>query len=126
MALTEPDKIPGIVSGDFVGHDLPRPGGLNVLVAFRRMVMKAFPDQRTEILQLMAEGDVVAARWRLEQTHTGPFLDLAPTGKRVILEGFEFVQIKDGKVAIRWLALKPTINEVMGWLRQGAKSDAKR
>lgn len=41
------------------------------------------PDLRATIELMVAEGDTVAVRLRVEGTHTGRYIDLAPTGKQV-------------------------------------------
>jgi predicted ester cyclase len=43
----------------------------------------AFPDWREEIVELVAEENTVAGRFRCSGTHQGEFLGEAPTGKRM-------------------------------------------
>ncbi|HEX4077327.1 MAG TPA: ester cyclase [Rhizomicrobium sp.] len=115
-ALANPDMLDEILTPDFVGRDLPPPGNRDLLSAFRGAVMQACPDQRIEILDIVAEGNHVAGRWRAEQTHTGPFRDIAATGVRFSFDGYEFVRLRDGRIAERWVALNPSPNEVMAQL----------
>ena len=56
----------------------------------------AFPDWREEIVELVAEGNKVAGRFRCSGTHRGEFLGEAPTGKRMEVEEVFFVRVKDG------------------------------
>jgi predicted ester cyclase len=42
----------------------------------------AFPDFRMEIVELVAEGDKVAAHFRCSGTHRGPWRGVEPTGRR--------------------------------------------
>jgi C-1 hydroxylase len=123
-ALANPDMLDEIVTPDFVGHDLPPPGNRDVLIAFRRASMRACPDQRVEILDVLADDSRVAARWRAEQTHTGPFRDIAPTGIRFSFDGYEFVRVRDGRIAERWVALSPSLNEIMAQLRSSPRAGA--
>ena len=44
----------------------------------------AFPDWREEIVELVAEGNTVAGRFRCSSIHLGAFLGEAPTGKRMM------------------------------------------
>ena len=53
----------------------------------RRKVREAFPDLHFEIEEMIAEGDTVVARWTLTGTHTGPFLGVAPTGRKIRVGG---------------------------------------
>jgi predicted ester cyclase len=51
----------------------------------------AFPDQRYDILELVAEGDMLVVRWRLTGTHkgelAGPTMTIPPTGERIDIWG---------------------------------------
>lgn len=46
--------------------------------AFRR----SFPDMRMELMELVAEGDTVVARFACSATHLGEWRGHAPTGRR--------------------------------------------
>jgi predicted ester cyclase len=56
----------------------------------------AFPDWREEAVQLVAEGDTVAGRFRCSGTHLGEFLGNPPTGRRMEVEEVFFVRAEDG------------------------------
>jgi predicted ester cyclase len=99
-ALRNPDKLKEVLAPDFVAHDLP-PGV--TLLQFREMVNEGFPDQKAEVVELIAEGDRIAACWMLSQTHLGKFQGTAPTGKHVTFELLEIVRIKEDKIAERWV-----------------------
>ena len=62
----------------------------------------AFPDWQEEIVQLVAEGDAVAGRFRCSGTHRGEFLGEAPTGKRMDVEEVFFLRVEDGKFVNFW------------------------
>ena len=62
----------------------------------------AFPDYRFELLDLVAEGDKVAARMPFRGTHFGPILDLAPTGRSVHVSAMVIFRIVDGKIVEAW------------------------
>jgi steroid delta-isomerase-like uncharacterized protein len=59
----------------------------------------AFPDIHVEIEELIAEGDKVVLRFRLEGTHRGPFRGVEATGKRVSWTSIDIYTIADGKIA---------------------------
>ena len=61
----------------------------------------AFPDWREEIVELVAEGNTVAGRFRCSGTHRGEFLGEAPTGKRMEVEEV-FFRVDDGKFVDFW------------------------
>ncbi len=62
----------------------------------------AFPDWREEIVELVAEGDTVAGRFRCSGTHLGEFLGEAPTGRRMGVEEVFFLRVEDGKFVGFW------------------------
>lgn len=57
-----------------------------------------FADLTVEIVQQIAEGDVVATRATLAGTHQAEWLGIAPTGQRVRCDIFQFDQIAGGRV----------------------------
>lgn len=99
-ALRNPDKLKEVLAPDFVAHDLP-PGV--TLLQFRQIVNEGFPDQKAEVVELLAEGDRIAACWILSQTHLGTFQGTPPSGKHVTFELLEIVRMKEGKIAERWV-----------------------
>ena len=67
---------------DFVAHGAgPKPTPLDGLQRLTRAWRNAFPDWRDEILDVVAENDLVVARLRASGTHLGRLLDIAPTGR---------------------------------------------
>jgi len=74
---------------------------------------RAFPDWQEEIVQLVAEGDAVAGRFRCSGTHRGEFLGEAPTQKRMDVEEVFFLRAEDGKFVDFW-----ALEDSMGRMRQ--------
>jgi predicted ester cyclase len=52
--------------------------------------------------QLLTVDDKVILRLRWTGTHTGPYLGVAPTGKRVEVRGMTTWRFEDGKVVEDW------------------------
>jgi len=67
-ALRRPDMLAEVLAPDFVAYDMAPATGTNEFVEYRRAVMASFPDQSGEILDIVAEGDRVAARSRKERS----------------------------------------------------------
>jgi predicted ester cyclase len=63
-------------------------------------IFAAVPDWRFEVLDMVAEGDQVAVRWRAAGTFsgTGKFQGLAPNGRPIDLEGADVLTVEDGKI----------------------------
>jgi predicted ester cyclase len=71
----------------------------------------AFPDWHEEIVELVAEGNTVAGRFRCSGTHRGEFLGAAPTGKRMEVEEVFFLRVEDDKFVGFW-ALEDSLNRM--------------
>jgi predicted ester cyclase len=88
---------------DFVAHGAGRkPTTLEGLQRLTQVWRGAFPDWRDEILDVVAENDLVVGRLRASGTHRGPLLDIAPTGEWCEWGMIEIVRVRDGKIAEQW------------------------
>jgi predicted ester cyclase len=58
----------------------------------------ALSDVRLEIDDLVAEGDAVVARWKMEATHSGSLMGETPTGKRVSSRGLTYYRLVNGQI----------------------------
>jgi predicted ester cyclase len=82
-----PNYVNGLTGGD--------------LAAFKGMLTgmsTALSDVRFEIDDLVAEGDSVVARWKMEATHTGSLMGETPTGKRVSSRGLTYYRLVNGQI----------------------------
>jgi predicted ester cyclase len=78
---------------------------LNSPEAFKvahRTFVGAFPDIHFDLLDIVAEGDHVAIRWKATMTHTGDDLGFAATGRRVSLSGSSFIIISGNQITDGW------------------------
>jgi steroid delta-isomerase-like uncharacterized protein len=99
------DVTAEVFADDYVRHDLrpseaePGPRGqANIASDFRA----AFPDLRMRVDLVLAENDLVAARWTTEGTNTGAWGGRAPTGKHAVFSGVNIFRFEDGKVVELW------------------------
>jgi steroid delta-isomerase-like uncharacterized protein len=81
---------------------LNMPSGLEGAKAVHQKTLVGMPDFRTEIQDLIAEGDKVVARVLMTGTHTGDFYGIPATGKRVEFTGVFIARIADGKIVEHW------------------------
>jgi steroid delta-isomerase-like uncharacterized protein len=80
--------------------DLIRGGeGLKTQMDFLK---RAFPDLHVQIADMIAEGDKVLVRFEAPGTHTGEFLGIPPTGKKVTWKGLVLYRVADGLIAEAW------------------------
>lgn len=66
--------------------------------AVRSELLAAFPDLRVEVQDVVADGAIVALRWRMRATHTGSAMGLHPSGKSVDVVGSTWFRFADGKI----------------------------
>jgi steroid delta-isomerase-like uncharacterized protein len=98
------EVIDELLSDDYVDHQpLPgSPSGKSGFAALLTTWRTGFPDMQEEVQDLIAEGDKVVGRFTMSGTHTGEFLGLAPTGRRVSMTGIDVVRIRDGRIVEFW------------------------
>ena len=105
-----------VFATSYIRHDL-RPtaalsgpeGQAKIASDFRQ----AFPDLLIEIDLMIAESDMVAARWTMEGTNLGFWGNAKPTGKHARFSGANFFRISQGKVIEIW-----NIRDDLGLMQQ--------
>lgn len=93
-----------LIADDVEIHS-PVPGAEGGREGFRRFIggfLAGFPEQRTELHELISEGDRVAVRHTHHAVNTGEFLGMPPTGREVVVSGIEIFRLRDGQVAEFW------------------------
>jgi steroid delta-isomerase-like uncharacterized protein len=89
---------PDVVDHNPVPDQAPGRDGFKQWMAAART---AFPDMRGTVEEVIAEGDLVAARMTWHGTHRGEFVGVGPTGKRVSFSAFHLVRFSQGR-AVEW------------------------
>ena len=80
---------------------------------FVKLLWAAFPDIRWDIVDMLASGDTVVARFMVKGTHEGEYQGLPPTGNMFETGGVWTARIKNAKlVEVREEA------DVLGWMQQ--------
>ncbi len=110
------DFAPMILAPNFWDHGNPpdEPKGIEGLKQFLSMLAGAFPDIRVDILDMIAEGDLVAVRIKVTGTQKGVLLGKFPaSGKHATWSGMDFLKIQDGKITERW-----GVRDLLGLMQQ--------
>jgi steroid delta-isomerase-like uncharacterized protein len=68
---------------------------------------EAFPDIATSILHIVEDGDAAAIHWESRGTHTGAFMDVPATGRRITVTGASFLRFEGEKIAEEWVVWDP-------------------
>ncbi|GAC1533543.1 MAG: ester cyclase [Herpetosiphon sp.] len=98
--------IDTVYAPDIVQHDPASPVAVTSSEGLRMYVsgfLSAFPDLHFSIDDLLAEDDKVLWRFTARGTHTGPLMDIPPSGKRATVTGMALFRLAHGKVAEVWV-----------------------
>jgi steroid delta-isomerase-like uncharacterized protein len=101
------DAADELFAPEFVPHIVnPLPGqplrGPEAVRWYARVLRHAFPDLHVSVEHMIAEDDVVASRVTWTGTHTGQFVYLPPTGKRIKVEGITMERVANDKLVEHW------------------------
>lgn len=94
-----------LVSPDVINHAAPEgsPNGPESMRYFIWEVLRrGFPDVQVEILDQVAEGDRVTTRKLLHGTHTGEFMGIPASHKRVAIKVIDIIRLHQGQYAEHW------------------------
>ena len=111
-------SAPRFIAAGSVHHELGNVpedflGGPKAMAQFLNLYLRAFPDLRLTFEDALADRDRVVTRWHLEGTQNGPLMGIAPSGRRVSIEGIRIDRIENGKIAESWMQM-----DTMGMLEQ--------
>jgi predicted ester cyclase len=99
------DRLAAYLTPDVVVHALGVPPGPAAARQALAGYIRVFPDLQLTIDTLLVLDGELLARLTATGTHQGPFLGLAPTGRRVSVCAFEAWRLRDGRCAEHWLQL---------------------
>ena len=75
---------------------------------------EGFPDLDSQIEELFdADGGRVVGRFLSRATHTGPFMGIEPTGKKIAINGIAIYRFKGDRIAHEW-----NMDDLLGLLQQ--------
>ena len=98
------DALDSLVAPEVVRHQGGHPPlrGLAALKQFLHGELAVFPDAEETVLQLIAEGDRVAAHLRFVGTQHGALGRFPPTGRRLEVDFMCLCRLADGRIAEIW------------------------
>jgi len=100
-AIDEMFAADGIAQGlsDDTGNPLRGPADFK---PFHEIFRGAFPDIEVVVEDVIAEGDLVAARCSVRGKHSGDHLGIAASNAPVQFTGMTIARIKDGRIVEAW------------------------
>ena len=96
------------IASSFVRHDPGLPFEVKGPAGVKQLhdaLMPAFPDMKLPLLDFVAEGEKVLVRLKVQATHTGPFGDMAATGRKIDIDVLDLFQIREGRLVEHWALL---------------------
>lgn len=96
------DAVMTCLSENYIDHSPAGARGNAQAVEILRIVASQLSDLTVELLDVFADGDMVASRVRYEGVHTGVMMGIPATGKRISFEALEYFRIADGKIVESW------------------------
>ena len=98
------DVADEVLALDYVRHDLragnpPGPEGMKRIASDLRA---AFPDLHLAVTFMVAEENMVVARWVTTGTHKGKWGNIEPTGRHAEFSGVNIWRFSHGKVVELW------------------------
>ena len=97
------ETVDELLADDFVAHTWPSTGHpKDDLKAAIDRTSGALADPEFTIHDLIAEGDLVAARVTSTARHTGTFMGIEPTGRRYSIDEIHIFRLREGQLAEHW------------------------
>jgi predicted ester cyclase len=94
-----------IVAEDCINHAAV-PGIPEGAAGMRHFILDvlrpAFADLKATIYDQIAEEDLVVTRKAFHATHTGQFMGISPTHKKVVIEVIDIIRLREGKYVEHW------------------------
>jgi len=91
----DPGRLCDLIGKDYPGHD-PVPGSEGIKNTLE-VLRGSFPDIRFVPEDIVAEHDLVSARYHREATHTGRFGGIPATGKKIPVKVTDFYRFSKGR-----------------------------
>jgi predicted ester cyclase len=99
--------FPKLFSSKFT-HHFNFPNRANTMASFvsvGQTFLSAFPDVKVELVQILAENDIVVEQNKVTATHTGRFNGIKATHKKVFWTETHIYRLENGKIVENWPAV---------------------
>jgi predicted ester cyclase len=104
LGTRDPDRVDDYFAPHFTSHNLPPgfPPGVEGVRRFFSAFAQALADIEVRIDVIVAEDDLLAVRTTTSGTHRGRLLGVAPTGRRLEVDGTDIVRLENGRIVEHW------------------------
>lgn len=87
-----------IVAPGYVRHSKTSDEHVDDVIKQIEASHEAFTDFNVEILRSVENEGMIAIHWQANGLHTGSFMDVPPTGRKVVVSGAAFIKHADGRI----------------------------
>ena len=121
VAAVEDFMVPNYIEHQVPDVQLASRDSLKQLLA---TYYKAFPDMKSVLHDIFAQGDRVAFRWSVNGTHLGDWVGIPPTGNHITASGITIYRIVGGNAVEGWTSIDISRSEEeQQWLSEGGRTD---
>ena len=106
------------IAGNYVNHDMPgsEPGPSG----FRKVIenfLNGFPDMHIRLDEVIGDGNIVATRGEWSGTHSGDFMGMPGTGKKVRVKFIDMWKLENEKAVENWVQMDiPGLMQQLGMM----------
>jgi predicted ester cyclase len=123
LAAVEDFMVPNYIEHQVPDVQLASRDSLKQLLA-TYSYYKAFPDMKSVLHDIFAQGDRVTFRWSVNGTHLGDWVGIPPTGNHITASGITIYRITGGKAVEGWTSIDISRSEEeQRWLSEGGRTD---
>jgi steroid delta-isomerase-like uncharacterized protein len=98
----DPNLVDQFVARDYINHNVFVGDGREANRRFWAAFFTALPDVTATMEDLVIARDRVAGRFCYRGTHTGEFLGIPATGRKVEMRSIDIWRVEDGMFAEHW------------------------
>jgi predicted ester cyclase len=117
------DQVDALLADNFayIGDDKPALNKVQYIGFMKNMVCAAMTQMDMKFLHVIAQGELVAVDYSNDMTHSGSFMGVPATGKRVHATGQFIREVKNGQVSAEWQTTNALglIQQLGSTLKQG-------
>jgi steroid delta-isomerase-like uncharacterized protein len=96
------DYLDEYMAPDYSYHRSGKDMDKEAFKKFHSGVLSAFPDAVITAEDMIASGEKIVTRWRIQGTHKGVFHGVAPTGNKINITGIIISKFANGKCVEEW------------------------
>lgn len=100
------DAVDQVCAPNIILHESNSPAdrhGTQEYKELAAMYRSAFPDLRTNVEDIIAQGDKLVVRWSARGTQEGDLMGIPPTHRQINFRGVDIFRFYSGKIQEQWI-----------------------